>query len=70
MKAADSIDPEAVKTKWESMDKVDTIYGPGIISGDETYGIKHHAVGNPFAYEIMMNGKVTFGGWVDVGAIP
>jgi ABC-type branched-subunit amino acid transport system substrate-binding protein len=70
MKAADSIDPEAVKTKWESMDKVDTLYGPGIISGDETYGIKHHAVGNPFAYEIIMNGKATFGGWVDVGAIP
>jgi len=70
MKAADSIDPEAVKTKWESMDKVDTLFGTGIISGDETYGIKHHAIGTPFAYEMMMDGKVTFGGWVDVGAIP
>jgi ABC-type branched-subunit amino acid transport system substrate-binding protein len=70
IKAADSIDPVVVKAKWESMDKVDTLFGTGIISGDETYGIKHHAIGTPFAYEMMMDGKVTFGGWVDVGAIP
>ncbi len=62
--------PEVVKAKWESMDKVDCLFGTGIFSGDQTYGIKHHAVGHPLPYQKLVNGKVVYGGWIDVGAIP
>jgi branched-chain amino acid transport system substrate-binding protein len=70
IRAADSIDPSAVKAKWESMDKIETLFGTGIMSGDQTYGIKKHAVGHPHPYQKLMNGKASFGGWVAVGAIP
>ena len=43
IKAANSIDPDAVKAQWEKMDTVDSLYGKAIVSGDESYGIKHHA---------------------------
>jgi len=68
---ADSIDPDVVKAKWESLDTIETLYGKGIISGDQTYGIKNHAVAYPWPYEIMMDGKVSSSGWIDdVSAIP
>jgi len=70
MKAADSLDPDAVKAKWEKSDYVDTIAGKGYISGDLTYGIKHHAVGYPFPYQRVQDGKVVSSHWVDIGPIP
>jgi hypothetical protein len=70
MKAADSIDPDVVKAKWESSDSVDTINGKGYIGGDLTYGIKHHAVGYPFPYQRVQDGKVVASHWVEVGVIP
>jgi branched-chain amino acid transport system substrate-binding protein len=70
MKAADSIDPDVVKAKWESLDSIDTINGKGYIGGDLTYGIKHHAVGYPFPYQRVQDGKVVAAHWVEVGVIP
>jgi branched-chain amino acid transport system substrate-binding protein len=70
MKAADSTDPDVVKATWEKLDTVDTINGKGYIGGDLTYGIKHHAVGYPFPYERVQDGKVVSAQWVDVGVIP
>jgi hypothetical protein len=52
------------------MDKVETLFGTGYVSGDETYGIKKHAIGHPLPYQKVVNGKVVFGGWNDVGPIP
>jgi branched-chain amino acid transport system substrate-binding protein len=70
MKAADSFDPEVVKAKWESLDSVATMNGKGYIGGDLTYGIKHHAVGYPFPYQRVQDGKVVAAHWVEVGVIP
>jgi branched-chain amino acid transport system substrate-binding protein len=73
MQKANSSDPEAVKTTWESMDTVDTLFGTGILGGDQTYGLKHHAVGVPVPYQKVMNGQVQtlpYSDWMDVGAIP
>ena len=70
MKAADSLDPDVVKTKWESSEYVDTLNGKGYIGGDLTYGIKHHAVGYPFPYQRVQDGKVIASHWVEVGVIP
>jgi branched-chain amino acid transport system substrate-binding protein len=70
IQAADSLDPTVVKAKWESMDGVDSLYGKATFGGDETYGLKHHAVGHPMSYSKLVDGKVVYGGWVDPGRIP
>ena len=70
MKAADSLDVEAVKAKWEKSNIVETLFGTGTVSGDQTYGIKHHAVGYPFPYQRVQDGKIVLTKWVDMGAIP
>ncbi len=70
IQAANSLDPTAVKAKWESMDKVDCLYGTCTFCGDETFGLKHHAVAHPLAYQKLVKGKIVYGGWVDVGRIP
>jgi branched-chain amino acid transport system substrate-binding protein len=70
IQAADSLDPSVVKAKWESMDGADSLYGKATFGGDETYGLKHHAVGHPMSYSKLVNGKVVYGGWVDPGRIP
>lgn len=70
IQAADSLDPEKVKAKWETMDTVECLFGTGILSGDKTYGLKHHALGHPLSYQKLVNGEVIYGGWIDVGPIP
>jgi hypothetical protein len=70
IQAANSLDPAVVKAKWESMDKVETLYGTATVCGDQTYGIKHHAVSHPFTYSRIMDGKVTPGKWAPTGVIP
>ncbi len=70
IKAADSVDPDVVKAKWEKMDTIDSLYGKAIMSGDETYGIKHHALGVATAYQKGMNGEVKFVGWIPASPIP
>ena len=69
IEAAQSLDPTVVKAKWETMDKIETIYGTGTMGGEKTYGIRH-AVGLPTPIEILKDGKVTAVGWVDIGVIP
>ena len=70
IQAANSFDPDVVKAKWETMDKVECLYGTCTFGGDATYGLKHHAVGHPQAYQKLVKGKVVYGGWIDVGRIP
>ena len=70
IEAAQSIDPAVVKSKWESMDTVETLFGTGIIGGDKTYGIKHHVVSHPIPFQTAMNGKVSNAGLVNPGPIP
>jgi ABC-type branched-subunit amino acid transport system substrate-binding protein len=70
MQKANSLDPAKVKETWENMDTVECLFGTGIFSGDKTYGLKHHALGHPLPYQKLVNGKVIYGGWNDVGPIP
>ena len=69
IEAAQSLDPTEVKAKFESMDKVGTIYGTALIGGEETFGIKH-VVGGPVPAQKFENGKAVPAGWVDIGLIP
>lgn len=70
IEAAQSLDPTVVKKKWETMDKVETFHGEGRMCGDETYGLKHHAVSHPMPFQVLKDGKVVSGGFVDPGVIP
>jgi ABC-type branched-subunit amino acid transport system substrate-binding protein len=70
IQAADSLDPDAVKAKWESMDTVSTLYGTGTLGGDETYGLRHHAVSHVLPYAKLVDGKVVPCDWIDPGPIP
>ncbi len=70
IQAANSLDPAAVKAKWETMDKVDCLYGECTFGGDQTYGLKHHAIGHPLPYQKLVKGKVIYGGWVNIEPIP
>jgi branched-chain amino acid transport system substrate-binding protein len=69
IEAAKSIDPVKVKEAWEKMDKLETVYGMGIVGGEQTYGIRH-VVSHPLSISVVKGGKVVSGGWIDSGAIP
>ncbi len=64
IEGAQSIDPTEVKTYWETQDKVDTLFGPGLMGGVETFGCKH-AVTNPQAMQWLKDGQQ-----VDAGMFP
>lgn len=70
IKAAQSLDPVVVKAKWETMDTIDTLFGPGTMGGEKLYGLKNHANAHPLPVQQVMNGKVTSRGYVDIGRIP
>ncbi len=70
IEAAQSIDPAVVKSKWESMDKVETLFGMGSISGDKTYGIKHHVVSHPIPFQTAKDGKISNVELINPGIIP
>ena len=70
IEAADSLDPDVVKAKWEEMEKVDCLFGECEFGGDQTFGLKHHAISHPLPYQKLVNGKVVYGGWVPVERIP
>lgn len=70
---AQSLDPTVVKKAWESMDgqTVQTLFGPGIISGTKTYKIVGHGMGNPIPHQIVdEKGAVSEGGWFPGGPVP
>jgi branched-chain amino acid transport system substrate-binding protein len=70
IEATQSFDPTAVKDKWESLDEVETLYGTGIVCGDQTFGIVHHFVSHPLSIDRVVDGENIPGGWIDVGVIP
>jgi branched-chain amino acid transport system substrate-binding protein len=70
IEAAQSLDPAVVKKQFESMNEVETIFGKASISGDETFGIKHHVVATPQPIQISKNGAEAPAGWIDLGVIP
>lgn len=69
MQKAGSVDPKEVKTAWENMGTVNTIYGPGTTGGETTYGIANHAIGSPRSVSIIdptAKDGWSFWGWIDV----
>ena len=68
IKAANSLDPAKVRAQWLKMKTIDTLFGPGIVSGTKTFGIADHALTMPYPYQIVQKGKVV-SGWVTVPPI-
>jgi branched-chain amino acid transport system substrate-binding protein len=65
IETAKSLDPKTVASKWENMDKIDTIFGQGKMGGKQTYGVNHN-VYYKTPISIVKNGKVEFGGWISL----
>ncbi len=63
IEAAQSIETDAIKAKWESTDKVETFFGTGMVCGNATTGIKHHVVTHPLPFQTVKNGKVVSAGF-------
>jgi branched-chain amino acid transport system substrate-binding protein len=69
IEAAQSLDPTVVKAQLESMDEVETIWGPAKICGEQTFGIRH-VIASPQSVQILKNGVETTAAWIDLGYIP
>jgi ABC-type branched-subunit amino acid transport system substrate-binding protein len=61
-KAANSFDPQTIKTNLEKMTNIETFYGTGTVSGITTFGI-NHAVSYPLPITTIDNGVATFRQW-------
>jgi hypothetical protein len=59
IQAAQSFDTTVVREKWKKMDTVETVYGPGHMSGEKIYGIRQ-ARSHPEP-SILNKGQVKFG---------
>jgi branched-chain amino acid transport system substrate-binding protein len=69
IEATQSFDSTVVRDWIESQDTVETLFGPGIVCGEQTIGIKH-AIVHPLSIEIAEDGKSVGAGWVNPGFIP
>jgi branched-chain amino acid transport system substrate-binding protein len=67
---AQSLDSTVVKEKWESLDRVDTIFGPACVCGEKTWGIKNHVVASPQGIQLLRSDGTLYNDLVDVGCIP
>ena len=70
IEAAQSIEPDAIKARWETMSKVETFFGTGIVCGDATTGIKHHVVTHPLPFQTLKDGKVVSAGFSGEVVLP
>jgi branched-chain amino acid transport system substrate-binding protein len=70
MKAANSLDVDKIKTKWESMDTIEGVYGKGTVGGEKTFGARH-SVTWPEPYNKFMNGQIFKNlPWINPGPTP
>lgn len=62
---AQSLDPTVVRDTWEKLDTIETAYGTGLMGGQQTWGV-NHAVCHPVPVQLIDNGEVKFGAWIEV----
>lgn len=65
IKAANSLDPKVVAAKWEKMDNIETIFGPGKMGGLQTFGVNHNVYFKT-PISVIKNGKLELGGWISL----
>ncbi len=64
IEAADSLDPTAVRDKWETMTSIPTLYGDGFPSGNELFGLTNHAWANPIPVCLINDGQIEYKPWI------
>jgi branched-chain amino acid transport system substrate-binding protein len=64
IEAANSLDPTAVRDKWETLTKIPTLYGDGFPSGNQLYGLTNHAWAYPVPVALIDNAKAEYKPWV------
>jgi branched-chain amino acid transport system substrate-binding protein len=64
IEAADSLDPTAVKDKWQTLTSIPTLYGDGFPSGNQLYGLTNHAWANPIPVCLIDKQKVDYKPWI------
>jgi branched-chain amino acid transport system substrate-binding protein len=64
IEAADSLDPTAVRDKWETLTSIPTLYGDGFPSGNELYGLTNHAWAYPIPVCLVNGGQVEYKPWI------
>jgi branched-chain amino acid transport system substrate-binding protein len=69
IETAQSLDPTVVKATLETMNEVETIFGPAKMCGEQSFGI-NHVVASPQSVQILKDGVETPAGWIDIGVIP
>ena len=65
IQVAQSLDPTVVRDTWEKLDTIETAYGTGLMGGQQTWGV-NHAVCHPVPVQLIDNGEVKFGAWIEV----
>ncbi len=70
IEAADSIDPTAVKAKWETLSTIPTLFGDGFPTGAQLFGMANHAWAYPVPVSLVMNGKVELKPWISPDPTP
>lgn len=61
MQSAGTTDVEEVIAHYNTIDQLESLYGPGKISGTETYGV-NHIISHPNPSTKLVNGEVIYGG--------
>ena len=61
---ANSIDPAAVRDKWQTLTEVPTLFGPGFPTGQKTYGLTNHSWAYAEPWVLVQNGKMSFEPWI------
>jgi len=64
IEAADSLDPAAVRDKWQTLTTIPTLYGDGFPSGNKLYGLTNHAWANPIPVCLIDKQKVDYKPWI------
>jgi branched-chain amino acid transport system substrate-binding protein len=64
IEAADSLDPAAVRDKWQTLTTIPTLYGDGFPSGNQLYGLTNHAWANPIPVCLIDKQKVDYKPWI------
>ena len=61
LQSAGTTDVEEVIAHYNTIDQLESLYGPGKISGTETYGV-NHIISHPNPSTKLVNGEVVYGG--------
>jgi len=64
IEAADSLDPTAIRDKWETLTSLPTLYGEGFPSGNQLYGLPNHAWAYPIPTCLINNQQVEYKPWI------